>query len=182
MCFNKTSISAALEANGFKRKIASDEDFNAAVEAIITMRETNRGIIIAGKYGVGKTCLARAIVKIFGRGNFRSLMMYNQSDVDFLKEDAIDYWAGVVYEKGVFLDDLGAEKPVNNFGVVQEVIGDFIVLYHLYGLGVMIITTNLSVADIDTRYGGRVHSRIKDKCIPLLLKGNDKRQWLTTNH
>ena len=177
MCFDEKNVALALEACGFSRAIAGEEDFNAAVKAIITTHTFNRGIIIAGEYGVGKTCLANAIVQIFGRGNFRIQSMNDPKDVDFLSEESIEFWADVVYERGVMLDDLGSEKPVNNFGVMQEVIGEFIVSYHEKGRGILIITTNLNAQELDGRYGGRVLSRLKDKCIPLRLKGKDKRQW-----
>ena len=177
MCFDEKNIALALEACGFKREIAGEEDFNAAIKTIITAHTFHRGIIIAGKYGVGKTCLANAIVQMLGRRNFRIQSMNDPEDVDFLSEESITFWADVVYERGVLLDDLGAEKPVNNFGVMQEVVGDFIVSYHEKGCGIFIITTNLNAQELDTRYGGRVLSRLKDMCIPLRLKGDDKRQW-----
>ena len=43
----------------------------------------------------------------------------------------------------------------------------------------LIVTTNLTTAELDARYGGRVLSRLKDLCVPLRLNGCDKRKWST---
>ena len=59
--------------------------------------------------------------------------------------------------------------------------GDFIVTWHeLHRTGTrLVVTTNLTTAELDARYGGRVLSRLKDLCVPLRLNGGDKRKWTT---
>ena len=75
--------------------------------------------------------------------------------------------------------DFGAENPVSDYGVRLERAGDFIVTWHeLHRTGTrLVVTTNLTTAELDARYGGRVLSRLKDLCVPLRLNGGDKRKW-----
>ena len=94
-----------------------------------------------------------------------------------LGDDWMEYYAENLYETNVVLDDLGAEKPENDYGVRFERAGEFIANYHTRGKGRLIISTNLTTAEIDSRYGGRVLSRLKDLCVPLRLTGRDKRTW-----
>ena len=68
---------------------------------------------------------------------------------------------------------------MSDYGVRLERAGDFIVAWNeLHRQGTrLIITTNLTTAELDGRYGGRVLSRLKDLCVPLRLNGGDKRRW-----
>ena len=166
-----------LENHGFMKSIAGEADFNAAVKACMIMAESPKlGLIVSGKYGVGKTKLIKAISSVMAcRPIFVNLG--DPNDLEKLTDEWMDYYACNLYERNVILDDLGAEKPVNEFGVRSEIVADFIIRYHLYGKGRLIISTNLNTAGVDDRYGGRVLSRLKDKCVPLRLTGNDKRNW-----
>ena len=57
MCWAET-----LERGGFNREIAGYADFTAAVKVCkLAFGVTRKGIIVAGEYGVGKSCLVKAI-------------------------------------------------------------------------------------------------------------------------
>ena len=49
--------------------------------------------------------------------------------------------------------------------------------YHRMGEGRLYVTTNLSGEEMVERYSSRVCSRLKELCLPLHLKGADKRRW-----
>ena len=175
--FEHSNISLYLERQGWTRQIAGDADFNAAVHAIDEMFRTGRGLLVSGEYGVGKTALAAAVTKAFSP--VFKVRLALPSDREHLLRDWQEYWAINPYTQNVWLDDLGAEPFVNEYGVKTEAAGDFIVTWHeLAAKNVrLIVTTNLSANELDARYGGRVFSRLKDLCIPLRLTGTDKRQW-----
>lgn len=167
-----------LETNGWTRQVAGKDDFNAALLAINEMCLANRGIIINGEYGVGKTALAKVICRAFG-GAF-SIRLGLSEDRAKLTASWQEYYCANPFAQNVFLDDLGTEPQVNEYGVRFEQVADFITTYHeTHSLGTrLIVTTNLTTQELDDRYGGRVLSRLKDLVIPLRLSGSDKRHWL----
>ena len=179
----------ALERGGFRRDIAGDVDFDAAVKAcelafsgaMTPSRPTEneprkKGVIVSGEYGVGKSCLVRAIAAAF-RFRPRIVDLADSREIGKLDEAWMDYNSENLYATNVVLDDLGAEKPQNDYGIRFERAGEFIANYHARGKGRLIISTNLTTAELDSRYGGRVLSRLKDLCVPLRLTGRDKRVW-----
>ena len=181
-----------LEAHGFTREIAGEDDFNAALGAIRKMQPPKPsepsgnahpflcprlpGLIVAGKYGVGKTCLVEAITQALSLPT-TEVNLANPDDLEMLDSRWMVHCSRNLYERNVILDDLGAESAVSEYGVRKEPVADFIIRYHLIGRKRLFITTNLNTEEIDARYGGRLLSRLKDLCVPLRLSGNDKRQW-----
>ena len=173
-------IERHLESNGWTRKVAGDADFDAALLAIERMAATGKGLIVSGEYGVGKTALAAIAARAFGGGVFK-VRLAIPDDLDRLTRSWQEYYVENPYAQNAWLDDLGAENPVSDFGIRLERAGDFVVTWHeLHRPGTrLIVTTNLTTAELDARYGGRVLSRLKDLCVPLRLSGGDKRKWTT---
>ena len=173
-------IERYLESNGWTRKIAGDADFGAALLAIEQMAATGKGLIVSGEYGVGKTALASLAARAFGGGVFK-VRLAIPDDLDRLTRSWQEYYLENPYAQNAWLDDLGAENPVSDYGIRLERAGDFIVTWHeLHRTGTrLIVTTNLTTSELDARYGGRVLSRLKDLCVPLRLVGGDKRKWTT---
>ena len=159
---------------------AEREQIKKAASLIAEERRT--GLIISGSYGCGKTSLARHMCP-----NAPLVPLTRRDGVYQLTSGYADLTAqSFVSEPVVILDDLGNERPCNEYGNVSETVGDFILERHEYRqrhydeagfVSILIITTNLTVNEINERYGGRVVSRLKDLCIPLRLAGKDLRQW-----
>jgi len=166
-----------LETGGWTRAVAGKDDFEAALLAIEQMCETGRGLIVSGEYGVGKTALAKIVAQAFG-GAF-TVRLAVPEDLRRFDVHWLELYAEDPYAQNAWLDDLGAESPVNEYGVKRDPAGDFIVQYHaLHDENTrLIVTTNLNTSEVDQRYGGRVLSRLKDLCVPLRLQGPDKRRW-----
>jgi len=171
-------IANYLESHGWKASVAGARDFAAAVEAMEQMIATERGIIISGEYGVGKSALAAVLAPAFG--SVFKVRLAIPGDLQRLTPEWQDYNALNAFALNVWLDDLGAESPVNEFGVRRDPAGEFIVQYHeLHRPGTRLIaTTNFKTGEMDGRYGGRALSRLKDLCVPLRLCGPDKRTWI----
>lgn len=176
MCLAK--VERYLESHGWTRQVAGDADFDAAVLAVGKMAETGKGLVVSGEYGVGKTALAAVAVRAFGGSVFRVRLAVPDENARLTRHWQ-EYWAEDPYAQNVWLDDLGAEPAVNEYGVRTERAADFIVAWHeLNRPGTrLVVTTNLATAELDARYGGRVLSRLKDLCVPLRLVGEDKRKW-----
>ena len=161
-----------LERMGWTRAVAGDEDFEAACRAWGVCMHNGLGLFVHGRYGCGKTSLMRLFRPILKRSHFVPL-----GDPEVLGCLSDGEWTADALDSDVFLDDLGAESAVTDFGVKRELAAEFIVRYHQRGKGRLFISTNLTGEEIAERYTARLTSRIKELCIPLHLKGRDKRRW-----
>ena len=187
------SWAESLEARGFKRSIAGEQDFAAAVHALEQMRANHdayneavkrgdlfrprrKGIIVSGEYGVGKTCYMDAVSDMFVYRPYR-IDLSQPDEVGKLDPKWMAYNACDLFRQHVYLDDLGAELGGNDYGVRFELVTQFISAYFVRSKGALFITTNLRTAEVDKRYNGRILSRLKDLCIPIRFYGKDKRRW-----
>ena len=178
MSFNE--IALRIEANGFKREIAGENDFTAGVEAFKHMVDVAEaqtlGIIVGGEYGIGKTCYIKAVGQMLSNRPYY-INLADADDVDKLTDRWMDFWCNNLYERNVILDDIGAEEHRNDYGSIIEPVTEFICNYHTRGTGRIFATTNLCSQELVERYGGRMFSRLKDLCIPVKFNGKDKRKW-----
>ena len=176
---------AYLERRGWTKSVAGEADFAAASLALArcAMSDTQPstlnpqpvrrlGIFAFGRYGCGKTALMRAIKPLFRPVHFVPL---NDPEIAALLDEP--EWIADAMRCNVILDDLGAESAVTDYGIKREFAAEFVVRYHREGGGRLFVTTNLTGEAIAERYTARFTSRIKELCIPLHLKGSDKRKW-----
>ena len=163
---------AYLERRGWTRSVAGEADFAAASLALARCSVQRPGIFAFGRYGCGKTALMRAIKPLFRPVHFVPL---NDPEIAALMDEP--EWNGDAIRCSVILDDLGAESAVTDYGIKRETAAEFVVRYHQRGGGRLFVTTNLTGEEIAERYTARLTSRIKELCIPLHLKGADKRKW-----
>ena len=176
-----TKAGAYLERRGWTREIAGETDFAAASLAVAKSAVQGRGIFVVGKYGCGKTALARAIRPLFEPVHFVPL---NDPDyAELMDAELWPNWNADALRCSVILDDLGAESAITDYGIKRETAAEFVVRYHRArmsspgGKARLFVTTNLSGEEIAERYTARLTSRIKELCIPLQLNGADKRKW-----
>ena len=163
---------AYLERRGWTRSVAGEADFAAASLALARCSVQRLGIFAFGRYGCGKTALMRAIKPLFRPVHFVPL---NDPEIAALMDEP--EWNADAIRCSVMLDDLGAESAVTDYGIKRETAAEFVVRYHQRGRARLFITTNLTGEEIAERYTARLTSRIKELCIPLHLKGADKRRW-----
>lgn len=171
------SMERRLAAAGWLREVAGERDFDAAARACAKVAANRRaGLFVWGGFGSGKTALVRALCSMLARPPLW-VDLGSPEKAELLDAGVWPYWNGVALGKCVVLDDLGAEATLNDFGVRRELAGEFVVRYHLRGVGRLFVTTNLSGEELEARYTMRVCSRLKDLMVPLRLKGADKRRW-----
>jgi len=164
-----------LEKHGWTRAVAGNEDFDAAVKALCEAKNRCLGLLICGEYGRGKTHLAEIVARSYNADFKVYLGLHNAWKL--LTPEWQCRGMESPYNRSVFIDDLGVESRVNNYGEKIEPAADFLCEWHTrHAPGTrLVITTNMKAAELDARYGGRVVSRLKELCEGLVLNGEDHR-------
>lgn len=187
---SESQVAALLETLHFEREVAGEEDFNAAVKAVTKLLNhvpekdcPKVGLLVSGNTGVGKTHLVNQVLKVlkFRGENILRIDLGNENHLNYFRGDFQDFYGIDPFSMTVFLDDIGAEKPVYDNFVLTERVIQFIWTFHSCAAvmgGRLIGTTNLHGDLFDQRYGARTYSRLKEIFIPLKLTGEDKRKWL----
>lgn len=163
-------IAQALEENGWVKSIAGDAEFNKAVSAIQAMFSSGRGLLVTGDAGCGKTQLMSALRDWLNSDTLNWMYCKEPKDINYMRydDDAI--------KGNVFVDDIGCEEIIREYGNIIDVVGDYIQRYHYRGTGRFIATTNLNSQQINERYGARCLDRLLEMCVVLKLNGKTKRE------
>jgi len=151
----------------------------------------DKGILLCGNFGTGKTDM----MKVFQKNPRQVYFMRTARKVcdDFMKSvdkqiprEYIEPYKNAINDpstlyqplSGICVDEIGAESEKNNFGNKANVIGDLMELkYAEKYLGVFCHgTTNLSAAELKTFYGERVTSRMRQTFNFIELPGKDRRK------
>lgn len=156
----------------------------------------NKGILILGNTGIGKTCLMRWFLELAKRFYGQKIRMSNAHDVvtDFRKFGDV-----IVQKHGVnsfvshahrpipdhsqpiheYFDDLGVEENVMVYGqktdVFKLILTDRHRMFLEQGL-LTFATSNLTEKQLNERYGERVGSRMRQMFNIWAFTGNDLRK------
>lgn len=157
-------------------------------------RSFDKGLLIMGRVGCGKTIMLSAL------SNFINLFFYKRQ-YEFnsinLKTKFIPVYSFVegftskgydIFSEGIkignlnislmcdllFIDDIGSENIVSNYGNTTNVIGELILRRYDKKLKTF-ATTNLDPTTLKTFYGDRVYSRMIEMFNFLILDGYDRR-------
>ena len=137
--------------------------------------DLNKGILLVGPVGCGKTTLMNICRFLIPAENRHSLKACRDVSNDFAKEG---YDSLQRYTKGSFspykgepktwcFDDLGQEHIMQHYGnecsVMTEILLSRYDYYHSFNM-ITHITTNLNSDEIQQRYGIRVRSRLRELC------------------
>lgn len=150
----------------------------------------DKGLLLGGMIGVGKTWLMRLFSKnqrqVFAMKTAKSIADTFQSDgeesIKALIEcpklpinDAQNFFHTHI---GLCVDDIGTEELKNHYGNRKNVIGDLIELRYSAGnIGSKLhVTTNLTMSQVKDFYGDRVGSRLRETMNIIELKGEDRRK------
>lgn len=145
-----------------------------------------KGILLSGPVGCGKTTLMKLMKVIAGKGNQYILKSCREVSFEFIQDgyEVIHrYSKGQLYEhnfRNYCFDDLGVENNLKYYGnecnVMAEIILSRYDLFTTHNLKTH-ITTNLSASEIEKNYGNRVRSRLRELCNLIAFDNNctDKR-------
>jgi len=150
----------------------------------------DKGIFLAGNFGVGKTWLmklfqrnqrqcymlqnAKAMADLFEKDGEESILQFVDSP-KLPVNDAENFFQPYL---GLCIDDLGTEQIKNHYGNKKNVVGDLIELRYAKGnTGAMLhATTNLTGNQLSDFYGGRVVSRLREVMNVIDFIGSDLRK------
>lgn len=151
--------------------------------------DLNKGILIMGNVGVGKTELMRFLQK--NKKCCFKIVSCNDVSDDYmtLKEGTDEAYStpikkalndpSVFYQRsiGYCFDDLGTEDIKNDFGNKKNVMADIIMaIYNKKDFSKFHITTNLDADGIKEKYGSRVSSRLREMFNVIHFDGLDRRK------
>jgi len=158
---------------GFKIDKFND---NAITQAIDTIIKNEKGILLAGCVGSGKTSLMQILRPLasFGMVSCRHVARDFSTDGGKILDKYGRYLPtqpitgstpGTI--KDYCFDDLGEEKNSKFYGVESNVMAEIIqdrYEYYLSQGAKTHFTTNLKPEEIENEYGDRVWSRLKEMC------------------
>lgn len=114
------------------------------------------GLFLIGNYGTGKTMFFQAV----GNTNIRifSLLRHLATPLEDIEAEIRS-----CYNNDLVIDDIGAEPIYNNYGNKIDLL-PWVIENRIYLKSKTHFTSNLSVGQIEKRYGGRVIDRIAGMC------------------
>jgi DNA replication protein DnaC len=133
----------------------------------------NKGILLSGPIGCGKTSLMNLMKYLAPAENKFSVKPCRDISFEFIQDgyEVIHrYSKGKLYQaepRTYCFDDLGTENNIKYFGNECNVMAE--ILLSRYDLFIAKklqthITTNLSASEIEKNYGNRVRSRLRELC------------------
>lgn len=166
----------------FERDDHSNEKISTVahnyVENFAEMKEKGKGLLLYGTVGTGKTfisaCIANALIE---KGhpclvtNFARLT----NTISGMFEGKQDYIDGLGKFHLIVIDDLASERDTEYMG---EIVQNVIDARYRSGLP-LIITTNLTSEELKhpaEMRKQRIYSRLFEMCIPVEVKGKDRRK------
>lgn len=181
--FNKSFFLSSELIGPFAEYFTNDPDFEKRGYSL------NKGILIMGNVGVGKTELMKFFQK--NKKQCYKVISCNEvaDDYSHFKNDIAEVYstpiqkamndADVFFQReiGYCFDDLGTEEIKNDYGNKKNVMADILMaIYNKKQFSKFFITTNLNSEEIIERYGSRINSRLREMFNVFVLEGNDMRK------
>ncbi|MCM5664277.1 P-loop NTPase family protein [Galbibacter mesophilus] len=157
------------------RDVSFENDHNGELE---------KGLFVYGKPGSGKTTSFKIIQNVSVKYGIKKLWAPLISAEEVVSKYNLDRYKDYIignYSKGNFIfDDLGSEKEANNTYIFGKEDIFQTILERRYNAFIenntkTYITSNLSINEIQKRYGERVSDRIIRMCNILQLDGDSRR-------
>lgn len=167
----------------YRLLIYSIKDPNEALRLNISL---NKGILLSGKIGCGKTSIMQLLKPFVYTKDDYKIKTCREVSFEFAKNgyEALQPYTQKSNQQyrlaGYCFDDLGAEQQIKHFGNDCNVMAEILISrYEEYVLNGSIthLTTNLSASEIESLYGNRLRSRMREMFNLVAFNGssNDKR-------
>ena len=162
------------------QRVARSADFNAQSHTY----SLEKGIVLLGGIGSGKTLLMRGLVKLYGFFDYSLTMLPTYRLTEVFQKDGVKVYGSFLNSDlkdvrpttdNLILDDMGAETVVSHFGQVTNVVAE-VLLRRYDEAQITFGTSNLDQKSLRNYYGERVWSRMKSMFNFIELKGDDRRK------
>jgi len=136
--------------------------------------DLNKGIWLSGDIGTGKTMILKILCEFMMYAD-KIVAQYSALDVNNIFEERSPE-KNRLFVSPLFIDDLGTEQPVINvYGTHTRPIYELLNKRYLDRRFLMFVTTNLSPAQIEERYGDRIRNRVKEMFNVMRMQGESRR-------
>jgi len=139
---------------------------------------TNKGLLITGKCGTGKTLLFNIFKKIIQHSPLMAFSMTSSNRVVGEYDTKGSQSLKPYMTRKYLFDDFGSENKGKHYGKDEEVFTTLLeeryINFQDNGLKTH-LTSNLTINQIRQRYGDRVHSRLFEMFNIIVLDGHDRR-------
>lgn len=158
----------------------------------VTNASLDKGLLLAGAVGVGKTAMmtlysknqrqvyevrtAQDIAENYLNAEYPSVYVAQMTE---LRELPLNDLKNLYQTKaGLCIDDVGSEVLKTNYGNKKNVIAEIVESRYAAGTcgAFLHMTTNLTSQQLKEAYGERVSSRLREKMNVIVLKGKDRRK------
>lgn len=134
----------------------------------------SKGLLIRGISGLGKTFIPLCVAD----NSYQPMKVLSMIEITDEVRSEGEYKVVMGDAKILYLDDVGTEEtPIVHFGTKVNWFKEFIELYYAkkYPFSNLIISTNCGSEDIESLYGHRVRSRMREMVNVIDVKGEDLR-------
>lgn len=148
--------------------MARQRGYVHSAESLVALEKYLQGysLLLTGGVGTGKTFFFQSLGKDLHIISLVGLSGWKLEDIETLLLNN--------QERDVVFDDMGAEPPMSDYGVKQEIVP--LILEKRYYLRRRThFTTNLNAEQIQARYGVRVIDRIYGMTFPITFTGESRR-------
>jgi len=159
----------------------------------------NKGIVLMGIPGVGKTTIVKNLIDIQNNKSMQLEQRSDESDYRFRERQSMSersllklistnsicsqFMLGgfekVQHTSIYALDDLGTEIIPSHFGTSIDLVPHLIQLGYEQNVNFGYYTTNLNYNELAERYGARVIDRLQEKCYFFILEDTPFRKLAT---
>ncbi len=148
----------------------------------------HKGILLSGPVGCGKTSLITLIRNLLPVPQRFGIKSCREITFDFIREgyEVIQRYSTNAYNNNhapypICFDDLGAENTLKYYGNECNVMGEILLSRYDHFINNHMLThatTNLSASELESYYGNRVRSRMREMFNLIALDSNstDKRK------
>ena len=168
--------SEMLEQGEFRRSVAG-QDFDAICQAYgLAFAKPHAGLMLIGVTGCGKSHAIKALFP-----STRTIYCQSAERVrSLMPTDESPKFKYVCETRDIVLDDLGSELLFNEYGVIRNIMGEWLEAWHFERVdrrrgGRLFVSTNLAADELLKRYGARVFDRLMSIVVVCQMTGRSKR-------
>lgn len=128
-----------------------------------------KGLLCFGSCGRGKTLICAKILPLLLMHYYRRVLrVYDAQEMNSKSDEVLSKWF-------VMIDDLGTESVSVKFGEKRIIFSELCDLAEKKGY-FLVVTTNLSIDELRSKYGERTIDRLKVLTKPVLFSGESLRK------